>query len=716
MKKNQGFSLIELVVSLAILAIVGMVLVGFMSIASKTFRSINSEVNLQYESQLTVNQLKDLIVDSNRGIAYGLQTTGGAFTPIDFDVINSETLLLTALEGSDPGNIGTVKRCLMIYNEKYNASSDTYSYPVTKIVWDPVTKELLYAQHTFDTITSLETDQYLTTLPPGDYYLMSEYVEDFSVLMLNADEKDVSLTLGFENSGKTYETTPSLALRNKIIVSTDIRTIYPNIGVVRPSLINSVDIKKATVVITSDLAKVGDTVNYTASVNAQFGANDAVQWVLEDNGTYGAGVATTLSQDGTLVISQYELSTQIKVTAMSVIDNSKKATVLVTVQDGLGEFGYVNSLTIGNVITGDIAANTAPGGPYAYYGVEFQETDAYISYVNGDKLSSGEKGVTWDVTSDAPADSYSWGLYSGYPSNGLNGNCPVYVMAKYGSMGHEITVTATSKGKNYSGHNIVTQQKFTVTGLQMPIVQIEPTISLDVTGTNLSRNGKLVLTKDIQNVENLNYTLEVISTDSTGFNSHDVTKNISNVYIENTTDTNKYNLFAKTQLDWNTDFSFTVRLHVTGETNTGTPVDERIDKVITVSRVEVSMSAAKKSLTYQTDGSIISTNYLNLNVGSAGISDKPFYPEISISKIHVYNANNNDDKDLNLQSIQYNREESIIEFKSLFRDEVYYSWWWFGWHTGTDYDRLTLTFKIEDNTNTSNFILYDLPGFTMSYY
>ncbi|MDD2970349.1 MAG: type II secretion system protein, partial [Lachnospiraceae bacterium] len=107
MKKNNGFALIELVVSLAIMGIVGLVLFEFIAISSKTFRSVNTEVNLQYESQLTINQLKDLIVDSNRGVVYGLQTVAGGFTEVDLTLPNAETIQIQNLETAEAANVGT---------------------------------------------------------------------------------------------------------------------------------------------------------------------------------------------------------------------------------------------------------------------------------------------------------------------------------------------------------------------------------------------------------------------------------------------------------------------------------------------------------------------------------------------------------------------------------------------------------------------------------
>ena len=83
---DHGFTLVEVLVTVAILGIAIGAIGGFMVVGARSFSSTSSEVNLQYESQLAYNQLQDLIVDAQLGITQA-QVVGGSETIIDADTL-----------------------------------------------------------------------------------------------------------------------------------------------------------------------------------------------------------------------------------------------------------------------------------------------------------------------------------------------------------------------------------------------------------------------------------------------------------------------------------------------------------------------------------------------------------------------------------------------------------------------------------------------------
>ena len=61
--QNKGFTLIELIVTIAIIAIFSGVVLTFISTGSNTYRSTSSSAKVQMETQETFDQIEDLIID-----------------------------------------------------------------------------------------------------------------------------------------------------------------------------------------------------------------------------------------------------------------------------------------------------------------------------------------------------------------------------------------------------------------------------------------------------------------------------------------------------------------------------------------------------------------------------------------------------------------------------------------------------------------------------
>jgi len=67
---NKGFSLIELVIAISLLAIVSAMLLNFMTTGSTMFRRVSTDVSLQMESQVAMTQLREYVIDCNDTLTY----------------------------------------------------------------------------------------------------------------------------------------------------------------------------------------------------------------------------------------------------------------------------------------------------------------------------------------------------------------------------------------------------------------------------------------------------------------------------------------------------------------------------------------------------------------------------------------------------------------------------------------------------------------------
>ncbi|MGN1225759.1 MAG: prepilin-type N-terminal cleavage/methylation domain-containing protein, partial [Candidatus Cryptobacteroides sp.] len=87
---NQGLSMIELLCSLAILSILGMVAGSMLVVSANSYRSENADTGAQKEAQLVANQISDLLIDTTAEVV----TSGGVVDG------RNRTNLLTIIQGN----------------------------------------------------------------------------------------------------------------------------------------------------------------------------------------------------------------------------------------------------------------------------------------------------------------------------------------------------------------------------------------------------------------------------------------------------------------------------------------------------------------------------------------------------------------------------------------------------------------------------------------
>lgn len=193
-RKNQkGFSLIELIVAMAILFIVSAAIFEFVIVASRHYQKETREVNLQYEAQLTMNQLQDLLIDATRGVTYSVN--GGTEK-----ILSDSEITVT----------GITSKQLTVYN--------TDRYYIVK--WVASDGRLLYSEY------SREADGSFTEITRD--VLMAEYIHDFAADLTDLENgSSIRLDIVFDN-GRTYEVAQNVTLRNRVSVNAAESELYSN--------------------------------------------------------------------------------------------------------------------------------------------------------------------------------------------------------------------------------------------------------------------------------------------------------------------------------------------------------------------------------------------------------------------------------------------------------------------------------------------------------
>lgn len=233
--QNKGFTLIELIVTIAIIAIFSGVVLTFISTGSNTYRSTSSSAKVQMETQETFDQIEDLIIDVNRSLYYA-NGTG--------DSIGSEIKNDIKQEGAANS---TGDKTFIICNEYKNGTGNS-QYICDVLDWDKDDATIYYSQKEFKAAgSSAESETSVEALMAAEDDTEEENAADAGasesetkakdlktkvdrsvlatgILDFRADvskvesDKIVRFQLSTQNGTKEIETLHSVSLRNTVEV------------------------------------------------------------------------------------------------------------------------------------------------------------------------------------------------------------------------------------------------------------------------------------------------------------------------------------------------------------------------------------------------------------------------------------------------------------------------------------------------------------------
>ena len=273
---NKGFTLVELLVGIAIVAIVGGLIGTFLIFSTRTYGKVTDEADLQEDAQILLSQMDNYIIDTDSALRY--------YADVSESGSGTEILKDSLYPG---GAAGLTRKWLEIYK-----TTDT-GYTKETVLWTKSSEKLTYKQETIDaagTVTENIEEQDLAT-----------HVTDFSIDLTKVTSlRQVTVSVALASGEKSYGA--------PVISSVLSVKVLPQTVMMRP----------------------GGRKAFQAIVYGNNSPSQEVTWSLSGN----TSSLTTISEDGLLWISMDEKAKTLTVTATSVQDTTKSGTAEVTVVHG----------------------------------------------------------------------------------------------------------------------------------------------------------------------------------------------------------------------------------------------------------------------------------------------------------------------------------------------------------------------------------------------
>ena len=360
-KSNKGVSLVELIIGIAILAVIGFAIATFMKSGTMSYSSTSKDVNLQYEAQLVTNHINDILTEANGDVSFDSSSK-------TLSVVTSERQIGSG-SSSTKVDLAYKAKCIRWYETDYGGAKagDLWYYE-----WD-VDKDVSSGVVTYTNKPGTETT----------HELLAEKVQNFDTDLApdvtNGDDDDIiTVFITFSDGKKEFESTTNVSLRNSPTRNAAaISMPEPGPG---PSSESSSSagssIQKVVVSPSTHNMKPGDTKVFEAKATGTGVVAQTFDWGVNGQTSADTKIVGNGTNKGTLVIGADETASKIYVIAQHSVQATKKGSAIVSIK-------VVEGVTVSKV-----------SGSYA------QNTSLVLkASVTGKNISSNteDQQVTWDI-------------------------------------------------------------------------------------------------------------------------------------------------------------------------------------------------------------------------------------------------------------------------------------------------------------------------------
>lgn len=301
-KDQGGFTIVELLIAVAILSIVVAAVCGFILVGSNSYATANSDINVQQSAQLALNQMSDVLIDTTRSVNYGaydasdvfhmaLKDAEFSFTPEDKSLVMFNGMVE---QNVAPGGATSTE-------VKEGNGNKHYQF-----YWSKADETLYYTQLDIDSANDVDTKAiHFPTFDPTnpDWVELATHVTDFSVDLTQVEEKRVvMLALTFKDGKKEYVTSNNVTIRNKVGVN--------------DAALETLDKRKTLDVKIMDkpIVEPGETFHFSVpKVTGQNVADKSVEWTVVTQSSRSGGTVFTDAANGILKVAKDEPAGKVKV-------------------------------------------------------------------------------------------------------------------------------------------------------------------------------------------------------------------------------------------------------------------------------------------------------------------------------------------------------------------------------------------------------------------